>query len=196
VFAKTLKVRFTQPSGLNDPFEFRPLVDFEATAAGNRDEVHARLTESFGTVDGALAMERQQATDPNYPKLIVPIHIFRKMLVANPGLERQFMAQMQRHMAEILDNARMAANWEVEWEKVQQALGQSFGIFSLTEDPIHMLMWSHYASQHTGVVVEFDEKHPWFDQRRTPVDEFRHMVQVTYVRNPQPRKLGQLNGAD
>ena len=90
----------------------------------------------------------------------------------------------------------MAANWEVEWEKVQRALGQSFGIFSLTEDPIHMLMWSHYASQHTGVVVEFDEKHPWFDQRRSPVDEFRHIVQVTYVKNPQPRKWGQLNGAD
>jgi hypothetical protein len=26
LFAKTMKVRFTQPSDLNDPFEFRPLM--------------------------------------------------------------------------------------------------------------------------------------------------------------------------
>jgi hypothetical protein len=32
MFAKTLKVRFTQPFELNDPFEFRPMLDFEGTA--------------------------------------------------------------------------------------------------------------------------------------------------------------------
>jgi hypothetical protein len=28
LFAKTLKMRFTQPYELNDPFEFRPMLDF------------------------------------------------------------------------------------------------------------------------------------------------------------------------
>lgn len=74
------------------------------------------------------------------------------------------MAMMQKHKSEVLDSKRMAVQWEAQWEKFRQALGQALGIFSLTEDPTHPLMWSHYASQHYGVVVEFDEKHRWFDR--------------------------------
>ena len=51
LFSKSLKVRFTQPADLDDPFEFRPLIDFEATAVENRGKVEAKITELFGTVD-------------------------------------------------------------------------------------------------------------------------------------------------
>jgi hypothetical protein len=54
LFVKTLKVRFTQPFSLNDPFEFRPFMDFEGTAESVRGVVEAKLSEMFGTVDGAL----------------------------------------------------------------------------------------------------------------------------------------------
>jgi len=161
LFVRTLKVRFTQPSDLNDPFEFRPLIDFKGTAEELRDVVDARITAMFGTVDGALAMmEKQQASDPNYPKMVVPIQVFRGMVAGNPALGQQFMAEMRRHKAEVLDSITKAVVWEIQWEKFQQTLGQLLGIFSLTEDPAHTLMWSHYASQHYGVVVEFDENNP------------------------------------
>ncbi|MGO8734592.1 MAG: DUF2971 domain-containing protein [Terriglobia bacterium] len=235
LFAKTLKVRFTQPSELNDPFEFRPLIDSEGTAEEFRELIDARITEMFGTVDGALSlMEKQQAirtainkcesirnvlprllrvgsnyslksfaiiyvlaySDPNYPSLAVPIRVFRKMIATNPGLGQQFMAEMQRHKTELLESITKAALWEAQWEKLQQALGQSVGIFSLTEDLANILMWSHYASQHSGIVVEFDENDQWFDQRVTPNDEFRHLVRVAYLQNPIPCTWGELNGAD
>jgi len=193
-FAKTLQVRFTQPSDLNDPFEFRPLIDFERTAAENHAEIHAKINKMFGTTDDALAMmEKQQATDPHYPKLAVPIQVFRKLIQANPALGEQFMAELQRHKAEMLDNLRMMVVWDVQWEKFQEALG-SFGIFSLTEDPTQVLMWSHYGSDHRGMVVEFNERHPWFDQRKPDADEFGHLVQVTYKKDPPPRTWGQLDG--
>lgn len=159
LFAKTLKVRFTQPFDLNDPFEFRPFMDFEGTAENVRDVVEAKLSETYGTADDALdMMTKLQSTDPNYPKLVVPIEVFRKMLADNPALKQQFMAAMQEHKSEVLDNKRMAVHWEARWEKFREALGQALGIFSLTEDPTQPLMWSHYASQHYGVAVEFDEK--------------------------------------
>jgi hypothetical protein len=50
LFAKTLKVRFTQPFELNDPFEFRPLIDFDGTAtqlyppATAADTIHAKAS--------------------------------------------------------------------------------------------------------------------------------------------------------
>ena len=196
-FAKTLKVRFTQPSELNDPFEFRPLIDSERTAEEFRELIDARVTEMFGTVDGALSItEKRQASDPNYPSLAVPIRVFRRMIATNPGLGQKFMAEMQRHKTELLDSMTKGALWEVLWEKLQQALGQSVGIFSLSEDPAHILMWSHYASQHSGIVVEFDENDRWFDQRITPNDELRHLARVACVQNPIPRTWTELNGAD
>ena len=197
LFAKTLRVRFTQPSNLNDPFELRPLIDFRGTAEEFRGEIDNRISAIFGTVEGTLDyMEKQQATDPNYPKMLVPIHVFRNMVAINPALGERFMAEMQRHKAEVLNKVATAALWEIQWEKVYQVFGQVFGILSLTEDPRQTLMWSHYASQHYGIVVEFDENNSWFDQRLLPTDEFRHLVQVSYVLNPQPRTWKQLSGAD
>ncbi len=197
LFTGTLRVRFTQPSDLNDPFELRPLIDFKGTAEEFRDVIDARITEIFGTIDGALtAMEKQQATDPNYPKMILPIQMFRNIIAANPALGQQFMAEMQRHKTEVLDQITKATVWETVWEKFQQTLGQLLGIFCLTEDPAHPLMWSHYAGQHYGTVVEFDEDHPWFNQKIAPTDEFRHLVQVSYVQNPHPRTWTQLAGPD
>jgi uncharacterized protein Usg len=197
LFAKTLKVRFTQPFELNDPFEFRPFVDFEGTAESVRDVVEDKLTEMFGTADDALDfMAKLQATDPNYPKMVVPIEVFRKLIADNPTLKQQFMAEMEKFKAEALDNKKMALKWEARWEQFRRALGQSLGIFSLTEDPAQPLMWSHYAGQHYGVAVEFDQKHPWFDRRTSPSDDIRHLVRVSYVRDPHPRTWKQVNGSD
>jgi hypothetical protein len=190
-------VRFTQPSGLNDPFEFRPLIDFAATAYEIRDIVSARLSEMFGTVDALLAyIEKLQASDPKFPVISVPIHVFRKMVVASPELGQKFMAEMEKHKAEVTNSLVTEIKWESLWENFQQSFGQSVGIFSLTEDPTHPLIWSHYASQHYGVVVEFDETHSWFDQKKAPHDDLRHLVKVAYVQNPHPRTMMQLNGLD
>jgi len=197
LFAKTLRVRFTQPFELNDPFELRPMLDFIGTADDVRDVVEARINETYGTVDDALdMMEKQLSTDPNFPKLAIPLQVFRKMIADNPAMQQKFMADMQQHIAEMLDNMRMAALWEAQWEKFREALGQALGIFCLTEDPVHMVMWSHYASQHSGVVLEFDENHSWFNEKMTPSDDLRHLVQVSYLQHPQPRTWKQVNGTD
>ncbi len=118
------------------------------------------------------------------------------MLANNPALKQQFIAEMEEFKAEALDNKKMAVQWEAQWEKFRQALGRALGIFSLTEDPANVLMWSHYASQSFGVVVEFDEKHPWFNQKTAPSDDIRHLVRVSYVENPHPRTWKQVNGTD
>src|SRR5690349_8010750 len=134
LFASSLNLRFTQPSDLNDPFEFRPFVDFDATASELEKEIDARVAEEFGTVDAVIAViEDKQKTDPNYPKLSVPIHIFRELVAANPRLGEQLMAEVGRHKAELMESYRKAAVWEVQWEKFQTALGQTMGILSLTE---------------------------------------------------------------
>jgi hypothetical protein len=103
------------------------------------------------------------------------------------------MAAVPTHKAELLETKRMAGVSEGQWEKFQQAFGGSFGIFSLTQDPTHVLMWSHYASEHRGIVVEFDENNRWFDRKFAHNDQFRHLVRVTYVDNQRPRTWKQVN---
>jgi hypothetical protein len=194
-FAENLKVRFTQPFEFNDPFELRPMLDFVGTANDVRGVVEAKIDEMYGTVEGAFAqMEKQMATDPKFPKL--PLKKLRKIIIGNPALQKQFMTALQQHKSEMLDNTRMAPHWEGEWEKFRQSLGQALGILSLTEDPANVVMWSHYASQHFGIVVEFDEKHPWFDPRTIATDDLRHLVKVSYVQDPHPRTWKQVTGTD
>jgi len=197
LFAGTLRVRFTQPSGLNDPFELRPLIDFAATAEEFRKDIDAKITQIFGTPENALVeMEKRQAADPNFPKLPVSLGTIRLLIKANPAFEQQFLRDFQRFKAEAIGEMTKSIVWETFWERTQQTFGNLVGIFCMSEDGTNPLMWSHYAEAHNGIVVELDEEHRWFDQKVTPFDDMRHRVQVCYVQNPHPLTLKQLSGSN
>jgi hypothetical protein len=44
-------------------------------------------------------------------------------------------------------------------------LFKEHGIISFTETKENILMWSHYSENHTGIVIEFDIKHPFFNKK-------------------------------
>jgi hypothetical protein len=200
-FLRTLKVRFTKPSDLNDPFELRPMLDVKGTSREMRAMLDLEFGRRYGTVDDIFKlMEEVQASDPEFPKLPASLPDLRKIIADNPALEKQLMEELQKHAANALDSLTKSPEWEYRWEalwkEMHERFGQYLGILSLTEDPTNTVMWSHYASQHYGIVVEFDETHPWFNQKLTPVDDLRHLVQVSYVCNPRPRTWTQTTGID
>jgi hypothetical protein len=41
-------------------------------------------------------------------------------------------------------------------------------------------MWAHYADSHQGFIVEFDSDSPFFNQRKGPEDELRHLRKILY----------------
>lgn len=51
---------------------------------------------------------------------------------------------------------------EVKTGKFGQPFSDRVGICSLTRDPLSLLMWAHYAGNHTGFVIEFNIQ-PDFD---------------------------------
>ncbi|WP_425342775.1 DUF2971 domain-containing protein [Piscinibacter koreensis] len=55
-------------------------------------------------------------------------------------------------------------------------------------------MWSHYASSHTGFVLEFDAHHDHFWQQRSPQDELRHLRRVVYRDTRPSATLTELDG--
>lgn len=53
---------------------------------------------------------------------------------------------------------------ESRWETIGHLFYRSQGIISLTETRDNLLMWSHYADEHKGIVVEFHAHNPFFTE--------------------------------
>jgi hypothetical protein len=69
-----------------------------------------------------------------------------------PGLQKQ-MAQHANHEGLYAIDPNRAA---------QSTFDSKFGILCLSETADSLLMWAHYAGNHRGFVVQFDETHPFF----------------------------------
>jgi hypothetical protein len=77
---------------------------------------------------------------------------------------------------------------------IYEALNRSVGILSLTEVPDDLLMWAHYADSHRGILVGFDERHAFFNRRRSDNDEFYFLRKVVYADLPPAKSVLTLEG--
>ena len=73
--------------------------------------------------------------------------------------ERQFTAILQSIHNDFLthrsERDKLVSSMLSEFGSSLQRSLADFGILCLTEDPKNILMWSHYAANHTGVCLEF-----------------------------------------
>jgi len=73
-----------------------------------------------------------------------------------------------RQLQDVIDDAFRArqSNRAVEPDDILKAFGFSFanvlGVLSLSEDPLSLLMWAHYAERHEGLVLGLAAEHPFF----------------------------------
>jgi hypothetical protein len=64
--------------------------------------------------------------------------------------------------------------------KIQSAIGTQVGILSLADDPLHLLMWAHYARSHEGFAIELNTNHPFFNQTGGVEGSCMHLRPVRY----------------
>ncbi|MEQ9452510.1 MAG: DUF2971 domain-containing protein [Pseudomonadales bacterium] len=69
-----------------------------------------------------------------------------------------------------------------------------YGILSLTERNDNLLMWAHYAQDHTGMVIGLDPSHEFFDGSKSPKEYVRkavneHIGVLKKVRYSKYRKI-------
>jgi len=156
---RKLRIRFSSPNVLNDPFELKPVLTGLASNSVLLDHLHEGLPE-------LLVAE--------YDKL--PIEV-RSVI----SLE-QFQAKIQ----EFIPNAEqtMLIMAEMATPVIQQQLGEkvcdAIGILCLTTSPDNLLMWAHYADAHRGFLIEFDSESSFFHQQRSENDEFGCLREVRY----------------
>lgn len=78
-------------------------------------------------------------------------------------------------------------------QAIHRAFNENVGLLSLSEIADNELMWAHYADSHKGLVLGFDEQHPFFNRRRTENDEFYFVRKVHYSDDP-PVSLATIDG--
>ena len=190
-----LQIRFSPAISMNDAFELKPLTKGWASKEATEKLLAERLADFVGKADTPEKM--LQMAISHHPEAETSFRNAMKIL--GPSGWFQLMKEgMNRSAgpAVVTMQAHMEANWEKISGNISRILGTQLGILSLSEDAQNPVMWGNYADSSRGLVVGFDSGHSWFNQKRSPEDEFCHLREVTYVKDNSPRYLSELTGQD
>lgn len=136
-----LEIRASIPAELNDPFELSPNID---PSQFSQRHIEAILRQDF-YVDKAYREEGR-----------------RRGLTSKKEFKRLYLKDVPRRAAEALP--KIPKNVEVVRHNFAERFGKYWRLVcaSLVNDSV--LMWSHYAANHTGVVLAFDTRQIPFSQ--------------------------------
>lgn len=84
-----------------------------------------------------------------------PFELSAKVNISSSPLLKT-LSQKERNEVLRIFRLRVPSALSDEWK-------EKVGILCLTEDPSNILMWSHYASNHSGICVGFDTDYKPFD---------------------------------
>jgi hypothetical protein len=170
-------IRFTQPDAFNDPFECFPFIESIMPEDDFNDKIkNFQWSDAYIEEILGKSWDKQRKKNKNIPTFEDLKHILIPMYKnTKPEFDSFFRRVMttRNHPIDIINASFIGA------------LNQTIGILSFTETNNNLLMWSHYAFNHTGFVIEFDEKHTFFDQRKKEKELKGCLKQVSYsVKRP------------
>lgn len=127
-------LRITQFNQLNDPLDCLPVISMKDYEEAQDAVWREAAFESFVARGGKGGIEG---------------NAFLEFLKKIPGIERDYKARLS------------APATEGEWhltasQELQDTMSNTYGIVCLSELADSLLMWSHYAKDHTGYVIGID----------------------------------------
>lgn len=156
-FLQTELYRFTQPNELNDPFEARPIVLINKYSREDCEVARAKAAADGGP---NLSQEELEGI------YMSPATSYRFNEKHFPGLWPAHLPELRDepfHSIEELDRFRADKTTSEFIDKANRTVG----IFCLTRDPHSLLMWAHYADEHRGMLLAFDQDHAFFKRGGT-----------------------------
>jgi hypothetical protein len=166
---ENLEIRFTQPNALNDPFELQPQFDSLIAEA----ELLANMPERPSDLRPMVAQAYEMLPELSVLPLDLAMEAIEEFMATEEA--RQATAEGLRIFLQSMRDGAATVR-----EAIYKALNDNVGILSLSEVPDNELMWAHYADSHKGLVLCFDETHPFFDRRRSESDAFYFIRKVQY----------------
>jgi Protein of unknown function (DUF2971) len=165
-------IRYTQSGALNDPFEGRPPItaisDEEVALISFKNLLPEQTKESYNQFN------EQQKTFISFELFSALVNARYKALESQlPKLLNMFTPMARKLIYENID--------------------KRFGVLSLSEVSDNILMWSHYAANHTGFVLGFDADHPHFGEKNSEADDLRDLRPVLYTDERPKSPLNELD---
>lgn len=202
-FLTTWSLRVTPPDQFNDPFEMKPPIDMlgiPGIDALTADRIFKEVPRDIF----ALLLAPKFQINHSDPRLIAFISL---MLDECSELDRERLirdAAGLQCLPPFNDPLTMATNAKIEMSKIianefkflfpvaereiHSMIPRHIGALCMTRKDRHPLLWAHYADEHRGAVVEYDESAPCFNRKRSADDDFGSFRAVTYSRErPQLR---------
>jgi len=168
-------IRYSPFGAFNDPFEGQPEVTSLATEAGVRDSINAMLSEETKISYNQLPAEE---------RAMLSYELWEQLVVQQlKSKESEIVQDVLGHTPTLRD-------------QIWQSLNRQLGALCLSEVPDSLLMWSHYGASHTGFVLAFDTRHPYFHEKKGPDDELRHLRRVLYREARPSATLVEFHGVD
>lgn len=151
---------FNNPRQFNDPFEFHSLYDLDGFMQNLQERIKSLDIIENLNLEQRLLLE---SLTPEHKKLVLES---TKLF-----LNSKFNAN-RNNIVSITSESLTKFN--EEFIRITRVL-------CFTEKPNNLLMWAHYASSHTGFVIEFDPKNNFFHKGRSLKDEYGHLRKVDYL---------------
>lgn len=168
-------IRYSPLGAFNDPFEGQPEVTALTTEESARETFNAIMPQ-----EARVAYEQL----PTETRAALPYELWLQMLdqhlKSNPPDFLQFIHEYTPHIRNL----------------ITRKFDELLGALCLSEVPDSLLMWAHYGASHSGFVLAFDARHPYFHEEKSPEDEFRHLRRVVYREARPSATLTEFDGVD
>jgi Protein of unknown function (DUF2971) len=172
-------IRFTQSGALNDPWEMRPYIERLMEDDLFEREIASKARTRDRKDLARLAAEKIWQRFPRKQRRSLPLIKFEaKILGLIKSNPKEFERLYAKNLEDELDLYKLAE--PIVIKDVPNILNRTVGVLSLAELPDHPLMWSHYAANHSGFVIAFDENHPFFTTRRSAEDDLSGLHKIVY----------------
>lgn len=195
-FLSTWALRITPPVEFNDPFEMR--ARFFATSCEEAREwvpleLRKKMEEDIREQVAAANSDLSDAKIKSTVKYLMgdlnsdDETVLLCELAANRGHGAvDQLRSAKEGMALALDAMWIQVDSQIpNFNNVAESalldsVHKSVGVLCLSGSGKHPLMWSHYADNHHGALLEFDERHATFNRKRTVEDDMGSLRRVWY----------------
>lgn len=141
---ETQSVRYSSPLAFNDPFDIQAGLHFEFDLSG----LHEKTIDRIHTLAAAPSAPNVDSNDV-WGQLVLKIREY----FPTHGFNRQHLIKLTAPPFVEL-NRTIAVTQEQYQAHWREKLLPSIRVFCVCEECDNLLMWSHYAKDHTGAVLE------------------------------------------
>ncbi|HTO15222.1 MAG TPA: DUF2971 domain-containing protein [Edaphocola sp.] len=175
---ENMSIRFTQAKYLNDPFESLPFISKLMSDAASS----ALYSKSINPILNEIGDRKLSINDiPEEFRNKIPQEIvdYISKTSIKEALELIPEIHPENLTKKLLSTTAEEAKINYS-EKMKESWNKYFGILSLTQSNENITMWSHYAQNHAGFVIEFDPNHEFFNKKRNENDSLGYLREVKY----------------